>query len=268
MNTIICTNLIDVLLGLSMVLLFGLLSLSKRAVDFAGLVAGIVVGSTYVFVGGLMAFIPLLTFFLLASIFTKYKYSIKMKKGAAEKRQGARSWNNVVSNGLPPFIFLVLWKIFSSQAFLLAFLSAIAADLSDTLSNEIGTLSHTDPILLFSWKRVPAGTSGAVSVKGTLAGLIAPIIISIEAIPFLGLNWYLLIPIFAGFMGNLMDSVLGATLEAKYRCPICDKMIEEKYHCGVPAELVKGVSFVNNDVVNASISVFAGILGIVLYYFI
>ncbi len=268
MNTIICTNLIEVLLGLSMVLLFGLLSLSKKTVDFAGLVTGVVVGSSYVFVGGLMAFIPLLTFFLLASAFTKYKYSVKMKRGAAEGKGGARSWNNVVSNGLPPFMFLILWRIFSSQALFLAFLSAIAANLSDTLSNEVGTLSHTDPILLFSWRRVPAGTSGAVSTRGTLVGLITPIIISIEAVPFLGLNWQLLTPIFAGFMGNLIDSVLGATLEAKYRCPTCGKIIEKRYHCGAPAELVKGVGFINKDVVNASMSAFAGILGAILYYLI
>jgi uncharacterized membrane protein len=54
-----------------------------------------------------------------------------------------------------------------------------------------------------------------------------------------------------GLAGSMMDSVLGATVQGSYRCPRCGKVTESRVHrCGTRTELIKGASWVNNDLVN------------------
>jgi uncharacterized membrane protein len=55
----------------------------------------------------------------------------------------------------------------------------------------------------------------------------------------------------AGFLAALADSVLGATLQAQYRCPVCGKNTERKNHCrGAAADRISGLRWISNDVVN------------------
>ncbi|MGB9631311.1 MAG: DUF92 domain-containing protein, partial [Candidatus Methanodesulfokora sp.] len=109
----------DQLAGLLLVMIVALLGYKKGAVNLSGLASGIVIGSAVVLIGGLLLFLPLLTFFVIGSIFTKYKYDLKEIKGAAESEKGRRGWSNVLANGIPPLIFLLIWKISSNDGFLL-----------------------------------------------------------------------------------------------------------------------------------------------------
>jgi uncharacterized protein (TIGR00297 family) len=255
----------DKLVGLLLVMIIALLGYKKGAVNLSGLASGIIVGFVTVLLGGLLLFLPLLTFFVLGSMFTVYKYNLKEIKGAAEDRKGRRSWNNVLSNGVPPLIFLLIWRFSSNDAFLLAFFSSIAADTSDTLSNEIGVLSEKDPILLFSWKRVPAGTSGAVSLLGTVTALLSPLPISFESYFISGGSIrFLMIPAFCGFLGSLFDSILGALVQEKRICPVCGRITEKKIHCGYSTRYVAGVKGFGNGSVNFTMSLAAGALSLVI----
>ncbi|WP_036586443.1 DUF92 domain-containing protein, partial [Paenibacillus darwinianus] len=64
----------------------------------------------------------------------------------------------------------------------------------------------------------------------------------------------------AGLAGAFADSVLGATVQAMYRCRVCGSETERAAHCGPPAELVRGLRMMTNDLVNLCASVFAGLL--------
>jgi uncharacterized membrane protein len=55
----------------------------------------------------------------------------------------------------------------------------------------------------------------------------------------------------AGFAGAVADSLLGAALQARYRCPACDAPTERRRHrCGAATARVGGVTWIDNDVVN------------------
>jgi len=109
---------------------------------------------------------------------------------------------------------------------------AVAAD---TFSSELGILSKSKPRLITApWRVVPPGTNGGVTVTGIQAGLLGAFILSITAtllVPFCGpssstfgnsnvawdtrskLNFALAMTV-VGLCGSLLDSVLGALLQA------------------------------------------------------
>ncbi|GBE56660.1 hypothetical protein BMS3Bbin16_00869 [archaeon BMS3Bbin16] len=105
-----------------------------------------------------------------------------------------------------------------SRLFYVVFVSAIAAATSDTVSSELGELSKTRPRLITTFEQVEAGTDGAISVVGTIAGLGGASIIAIVGIlseTIVSSPLLFLIVVVSGFSGTIVDSLLGATFERK-----------------------------------------------------
>jgi len=71
-----------------------------------------------------------------------------------------------------------------------------------------------------------------------------------------------------GMVGSLVDSVLGATLQASYFCPQCDQQTEKtpRHSCGTETTYLRGISWLNNDWVNAACTLSAGIIGMLLAF--
>jgi len=139
----------------------------------------------------------------------------------------------------------------------LAFAGALAAAAADTWSTELGARSTRPPRLLTTGRPVPRGTSGGVTWLGTAAGAAgAAFIAAVAALPGLialrSAPWVAA----AGVAGGLADSVLGATLQARYRCPACGATGEQPRHsCGSAAVLVGGLRWMTNDTVNLAATV-------------
>ncbi|HYP41613.1 MAG TPA: DUF92 domain-containing protein, partial [Chloroflexia bacterium] len=146
-----------------------------------------------------------------------------------------------------------------------------------------GVLSSSPPRLLTTGRVVDAGTSGAVTWIGSMAtaggallmALGAALFISLELLdqPMLTMTsraFPLLASVFVGgITGALADSLLGATVQAGYRCPRCDKPTESRVHrCGTPTRLVRGVVWVNNDLVNASATITGAVVAGLLWSFL
>jgi uncharacterized protein (TIGR00297 family) len=98
-----------------------------------------------------------------------------------------------------------------SPAVTVAIVSAFATAASDTLGSEIGQLYGKHPILPTTLRPVAPGTEGAVSLEGTLAGVVGSAVLAVGAVA-LGatpapLVW---VPVVAAFGGTMVESYVGA----------------------------------------------------------
>jgi uncharacterized protein (TIGR00297 family) len=154
--------------------------------------------------------------------------------------------------------------------------ASLAAAAADTWATSLGALSQGDPWHVTRWTRVPKGASGAVSMVGTLGGVagasvvasapvlacsLFPVPCSLSRVP-----WLMVATL--GVFGMLTDSVLGATLQARFRCPACQIQSERPVHrCGTPTILTGGYRWLGNDAANALATTAAGVAGAAWYLF-
>jgi len=138
-----------------------------------------------------------------------------------------------------------------------AFAGALAAAAADTWSTEIGGRSRSAPRLVTTGAVVAKGTSGGVTWLGTAGGAAGAVFIAVAA-ALTGLVgrqafWFVAA---GGIAGGLADSLLGATVQVRYRCPVCGRLGESRRDgCGVRADLAAGLAFVTNDTVNLAATV-------------
>jgi uncharacterized protein (TIGR00297 family) len=212
----------------------------QRVFDRQGSVLAFLIGAVIGIFGGILWLI-LLIFFLLTSFgATKYKYSLKKERGVSEGKRGERRAKNVLANGLAPaYIALISYEGFHfiehKWMAEVAFVAAISVAAADTVASELGVFSDRTYLITDIRKRVKPGTSGGISLYGQFWALIAatytaffgfvmlfliPNIIQIPSeiytlyIPPMSNSLIMIaIPIFVGFIGCQIDSVLGATLE-------------------------------------------------------
>jgi uncharacterized membrane protein len=107
------------------------------------------------------------------------------------------------------------------------------------------------------------GTSGAVSLVGTAGGVLGAALPAGAAAITVGDTSLLAGAAAIGFAGMLLDSLIGATLQARFHCRRCDVPTELLvHHCGASAEHLGGLHWINNDVVNAIATILAGLAGL------
>ncbi|PJH75823.1 MAG: DUF92 domain-containing protein, partial [Anaerolineae bacterium CG_4_9_14_0_8_um_filter_58_9] len=153
----------------------------------------------------------------------------------------------------------------------LAFAASMAAVNADTWATELGVLNPVPPRLITNGKSVDRGTSGAISFYGTLSSLAGAALIGILAAildPHSRsslITRFLLITL-AGITGALFDSLLGASVQAIYRCPRCDKETEHHpvHTCGAETAQVRGWKWLDNDIVNLACAIMGAAIGLVL----
>jgi uncharacterized protein (TIGR00297 family) len=206
-----------IVLALLVNLLFALLALALKAVDRSGAACGFVLGVAVYLGYGYKSFLLLLAFVLLGSAATRLGFAKKAARGVAERRGGARSWREALANSLAGAFFAILViTTHREAAFLVALVAAFAEAAGDTVSSEVGQWVSDRAYLITTFKPVPAGENGGVSVAGTAAGLLASALV-------VGLGYALglvgtgaaLGALAAAFAGGSLDSLLGATLERR-----------------------------------------------------
>ena len=218
----------------------------RRALTIDGAMAATVVGGLVFVRGGLSAAASLLAFFGSSSALSRLGQSRKAAGPLAQAKGARRDAWQVLANGGVATACIAIGK----RA---AFVGSLAAAGADTWATELGMLAGRQPRLITTLRPVAAGTSGGITPEGLAASLGGALVV--------GLAWWLAggrgagvrVALVAGASGSLVDSVLGATLQALYRCQACGAATEEPRHtrCAQPAGLVRGHVWITNDTVNA-----------------
>lgn len=158
-------------------------------------------------------------YFLVGSGLTFAGMTQKEAEGIAEERSGARGVGNLWASALTGTICAVASLLVDPSLralFLLGYVASFATKLSDTTASEIGKAYGKRTFLITTLKPVPRGTEGAVSLEGTIAGIIASAAIAtlawgIGLIDLIGILWCLI----AAFVATTIESLIGATVEDK-----------------------------------------------------
>jgi uncharacterized protein (TIGR00297 family) len=212
---------LDVRVGQGLVVnaAFAWLAMRSKSIDGVGALSAVLIGTVITAGFGLQAFALMAGFFLVGSTVTKLGYARKLSLGIAQEKGGARGWRNAFANGGIPAL-LALFGLLSEgpahTAYLIAYAAAVATAAADTCSSEIGKAYGKRTFLITTFRPVPAGTEGAVSVEGTLGGLFgAAFIGSLGVLTGLFAAEGALIVTLAGFLGALAESVIGTVAEKR-----------------------------------------------------
>jgi uncharacterized protein (TIGR00297 family) len=208
---------IRVILAVGINAAFAVLAWRLRQVSPRGAIAGVFLGVAVYMGFGYKSFLVLLAFVVLGSVATRLGYGTKLARGIAERRRGARSWQEALGNLLPAAWFSVLVITTPYQAaFLMALVAALAEAAGDTVASETGKWLSSEAWLITSFKAVPAGEDGGISAVGTLLGVGASALVTTIAygLSLMGGRAAILV-LLAAIAGNFADSVLGGTLERR-----------------------------------------------------
>jgi uncharacterized protein (TIGR00297 family) len=205
------------LLALVVNLAVALPAYRKGSVDGSGLLSGLLYGFVIFVLLGWQGFLVLFTFFLVGTLCSKHQYQAKARLGVAQEKGGARSWQHATANAGLGFLLAVAYGLAPHPLILLAFVGAFATALADTVSSELGQVYGRHPILITSLQPVPVGTEGAVSLEGTLLGIVASVLMGLLGLitGLVGGLAGVLAVVLGAFVGTTAESVLGATLEGR-----------------------------------------------------
>jgi uncharacterized protein (TIGR00297 family) len=183
-----------------------------------GATAAFLMGSAIGILGSPQWLLLLVLFAILGFVATRIGFYEKQDLGVQEGQHGERGSKNIIGVALPPLIMAIMdfaWQG-NDGIMAIAYVATIAVAAADTAASELG-VRDPNVWLITTFKKVPPGTDGGVSVKGTIYSTLAAIVFSLIGFyVVLGtMDWRVLIPILCGIVGCFADSLIGATLETK-----------------------------------------------------
>ena len=310
------------MIGLAGSVVVALYAWRRGSLSRSGAVAAIAVGTILFGAGSPAWFGTLLVFFFTSSAWSRGKAQLRQTAESGYEKGSRRDAGQVLANGGLGAALCLAWAFWPEGApwpkdiWWYMHAGVMAAVTADTWATEAGALSRRDPVTVIGFRRVPRGTSGAVSAVGTLAAALGALIIGVSAWAFVaaeravapvlqggaagGLsgiggaigaalsgegvlanaaaavaaNWggvpggFSLVPmaLAGGLAGAFADSLLGATVQRMNRCRTCGRLVEKASHCGQPTERARGLSWMNNDAVNAISSAAGGLASLAVAF--
>lgn len=248
--------------------------LQKRSLDYSGALAGMFVGfvltfSNYCFLAALLCF------FVTASKATKFRGERKRILEDNYQEGGRRNWVQVLCNGGMAAEMSLIYLIdrgcgermidfvseYRGSWLAISVLAAIACSNGDTWASEFGSvIGNSKPFLITGWRRVPRGTNGGISFVGTVSSALGGLAVGLAfyGCQLLSIGQYVLkegppqwplplIGLLAGFLGSLIDSVLGASLQFSGLNKKTGHVVEKP---GPGVEHISGYALFDNHSVN------------------
>ena len=209
--------------------------------------------------GGIRSYVSLMIVFsiiiLIEKVFGKKTNTVTE---SINKEFGERNEMQLVANCLAAVVMICIYGTTGNAAFLIGFYAAIAETIGDSAASDLGVLSKHEPVDICTLKTIQRGISGGVSLLGTCAGLGVCVISGITYLAIFKGTWIGVADIIiAAFLGIILDSVIGSTIQAQYFCDICGTFTEKTVHCGTETKLVKGWAYIDNSKVNIICNILA-----------
>jgi uncharacterized protein (TIGR00297 family) len=232
-----------------------------RALSFDGAIAALAVGTIVVAAGGWSGSAVLLAFFLPSALLTRMGRERKRSLRGTQEAAPRTAWQVLANGGVATLCAVAAHG--ASAPFNAAFAGAFAAASADTWATEIGTLARRRPVSILTFRPIETGLSGGVTLLGTCAMIAGALCVAVVASL---LQVAPLLPVAAsGIAGALLDSIVGAGLQARRWCPSCSCECETpRHYCGTPATMRRGVRWIQNDAVNLTATLGGAIVAAVL----
>lgn len=242
---------------LFLVLISAVFAFKTKSVNASGFVAMIFISAFFIIPAHATWLIPIIFMFITSSLLTKVGKQKEIDFQKTIKKSGSRDYIQGLANFGPGLIFYSLFLITPSQDLLIAFLATISTANSDSWASEIGGLDKDKPFSILTFKRIPKGISGGISIIGCLGAILGSLSIAV-------LSYYIFpdqitikeiyIITISGFVGMLLDSFIGAKFQILYKNNK-GELTEQ------PQKVIeKGSNYINNDMVNFISCLLAGLL--------
>lgn len=198
-------------------------ALWRGSVDAGGAVMGALVGTLIFTAGGPVFWLILAVFFLSSTGFSRFGWKEKAALESIHQKGGRRDLFQVAANGGVAAIMAVLFRCTGDPAWAVGFAVAFASSNADTWASEVGVLSRNDPVSILTFRPVPRGVSGGVSLIGSTASVGGALLIALAfaagTLSFPRFPWgfarLIAFVTVLGSFGSLVDSLLGATVQAR-----------------------------------------------------
>ena len=275
----------QLLIGFLLAVIIGIAAYRVGVLSKSGTWAAVIMGGLIFGIGGIKWAALLLTFFISSSLLSRIFMAKKSSVVDKFSKSSHRDWAQVLANGGIGMVLVVIYGLIlqgaRGESFVhqdrlalvwVAYAGSLAAVTADTWATELGILSSTKPRIITTGKPAPTGTSGAVSWLGILASISGALLIGIFA-ALLGMEarpgipdapLLVFIVALGGVCGSVFDSILGATRQAVYQCPVCNKETERHplHTCGARTTQTRGWNWLNNDLVNFWASIVGALIAI------
>jgi uncharacterized protein (TIGR00297 family) len=260
----------QIFIGILLGILVSIIAWRLGSLNHSGAWAACITGSLIFGLGGLPWAVLLLTFFISSSALSKAFKKRKLAVSEKFSKGSQRDWGQVFANGGLGSLLVLLFVLFPEEPWIwFAYAGAMATVNADTWATELGVLNPNRPRLITNGQAVEPGTSGGISLYGTLATIGGAALIGLAGAAFslAGERFTLVLAAtLGGTCGSLFDSLLGATVQAIYHCPQCDKETERHptHTCGTATQQIRGWHWLTNDLVNFLASIVGAVVAIAI----
>lgn len=272
-------DIVRIVLGLLFSTIIGALAYWRNSLTLSGWIGAVITGTLTFGFGGWAWGLLLITFFVSSSLLSHYKEAIKERR-AAEKfaKGGQRDLGQALANGGAGGLLALGYGLLGEPPVLLAaFIGVMATVTADTWATELGVLSQHPPRLITTGRTVAPGTSGGITLVGTSAAMAGGFVIGTAMVCFTIIGqllnsqsldppwWVVPIALLSGLFGALVDSLMGATVQAMYRYPDGTETERTTGRDGTPTTFVRGWRWLTNDMVNLLSSLAGAIVAATLF---